>query len=154
MPVPTMLKAALPSIPVVNQLPGIRKDPGSDPSTLGARVRATPLDREHAAAYARVCGFDPRDTVPLTYPHVLAFPLHMQLMTDPGFPFAPVGTLHLENSITSHRPLRPGEPLSIEVRASATRPHAKGAVVDFLAVAQVDGEPVWESTSTSGQPVA
>jgi acyl dehydratase len=149
MPVPTMLKAALPSIPVVNQLPGIRKDPGSDPSTLGARVReATPLDREHAAAYARVCGFDPRDTLPLTYPHVLAFPLHMELMTDPGFPFAPVGTLHLENSISSHRPLHPGEPLRIEVRASATRPHPKGTVVDFLAEAQVDGEPVWGSTST------
>jgi len=147
--VPTLVKAALPSIPGVNLLPGIRKDPDGDPSRLGERVeRLGSLSRDHAAAYARVCGFEPRDTVPLTYPHVLAFPLHMQLMTDPGFPFAPIGTVHLENSVTGHRSIRPGEPVSIGVRASATRPHPKGTVVDFVAELHVEDELVWESTST------
>ena len=48
----TLLKAALPSIPVVNQLPGIRKT-GGDLSAL-REVRIATVTREHASAYARV----------------------------------------------------------------------------------------------------
>jgi len=140
------LKAALPSIPVVNQLPGVRKT-GADPSSLH-ELRTATVAREHVAAYARVCGFPVRDTAPLTFPHVLAFPLHMAVMTSPEFPFPAIGTVHLANSITRHRPIAVGEKLQIEVHASPLRPHPKGRAVDFLATARVDGETVWESTST------
>ena len=148
MPVPTILRAALPSIPGVNQLPGIRKDPGADPSTLSFARSGVTLDRGHAAAYGEVCGFDQRDTVPLPYPHVLAFPLHLEALTSRQFPFPAIGTLHLENVITSHRPLRPGEEVDVAVHVSAPRAHAKGTVVDFLADVRVGDELVWESTST------
>ena len=148
MPVPTILKAALPSIPGVNQLPGIRKDPGADPSTLSFTRTGLTIERSHAAAYARVCGFEPRDTVPLPYPHVLAFPLHMEALTSRQFPFPAIGTLHLENTISSHRPLRPGEAVDVSVTVTAPRAHAKGTVVDFLAEVRTGDEVVWESTST------
>jgi hypothetical protein len=141
-----LLRAALPSIPVVNQLPGVRKT-GGDPSSLH-ELRTAEVDREHVAAYARVCGFPVKDTVPLTFPHVLAFPLHMAVMTSPAFPFPAIGTVHLANSITRHRPIGVGEKLQIEVHASPVRPHPKGRAVDFLATARADGETVWESTST------
>ena len=141
-----LLKAALPSIPVVNQLPGVRKT-GGDPSSLH-ELRTATVTREHVAAYARVCGFPVKDTAPLTFPHVLAFPLHMAVMTSPEFPFPAIGTVHLANSITRHRPIDVGETLQIEVHASPVRPHPKGQAVDFLATARVDGETVWESTST------
>jgi acyl dehydratase len=144
-----ILKAALPSIPGVNQLPGVRKDPHADPSRLPRVVRGgCVLDRGHAAEYARVCGFESRDTVPLPYPHLLAFPLHMQLMTSPQFPFPAIGTVHLANAISSHRPLHPGEAVRVGVRVSTTRPHPKGTVVDFLAEVHAGDELVWESTST------
>ena len=90
----------------------------------------------HAAAYARVCGFPEKDTVPLPYPHVLAFPLHMEALTSPQFPFPAVGTLHLENAITSHRPLHPGELVDVSVRVSPPRPHPKGTAIDFVAEAR------------------
>ena len=141
-----LLKAALPSIPVVNQLPGVRKT-GGDPSSLH-ELRTATVTREHVAAYARVCGFPVKDTAPLTFPHVLAFPLHMAVMTSPEFPFPAIGTVHLANSITRHRPIDVGETLQIEVHASPVRPHPKGQAVDFLATARVDGETLWESTST------
>jgi hypothetical protein len=141
-----LLKAALPSIPVVNQLPGVRKT-GGDPSSLH-ELRTATVTREHVAAYARVCGFPVKDTAPLTFPHVLAFPLHMAVMTSPEFPFPAIGTVHLANSITRHRPIDIGEKLQIEVHASPVRPHPKGRAVDFLATARVDAETVWESTST------
>jgi len=142
----TLLKAALPSIPFVNRLPGIRKT-GGDPSTLREVRTATPT-REHVSAYAAVCGFPIKDTVPLTFPHVLAFPLHMAVLSSTSFPFPAIGTLHLANTITQHRRIEVGESLLLEVHTSPVRPHPKGNAVDFLAVATVDGEKVWESTST------
>ncbi|MFD1948902.1 MaoC/PaaZ C-terminal domain-containing protein [Nocardioides aestuarii] len=145
---PTLLKAALPSIPVVNQLPGVRKEQGADPSTLRFSRGGVIADRDHAAAYARVCGFPVKDTVPLTYPHLLAFPLHMEAMTSPQFPFPAIGSVHVENSITSHRPIVAGESLDVSVNVSSTRPHPKGTVVDFLAEVRSGSEVVWESTST------
>lgn len=143
-----LLKAALPSIPGVNQLPGVRKEKGADPSTLRFSRGGIMVGRDHAAAYARVCGFPVKDTVPLTYPHMLAFPLHMEAMTSPQFPYPAIGSVHVENSITSHRPILAGESLDVSVSVSATRPHPKGTVVDFLSEVRSGSEVVWESTST------
>jgi acyl dehydratase len=148
MQVPMILKAALPSVPGLNQLPGIRKDPGADPSTLSFTRAGLRIGRDHTAAYAGVCGFPAKDTVPLPYPHLLAFPLHLQAMTSPQFPYPAVGTVHLENAITSHRPLHPGEAVDVTVRVSSPRPHPNGRVVDFLSEVRCGGEVVWESTST------
>src|SRR5688572_8891658 len=148
MALPMVLKAALPSIPVLNQLPGVRKDPNADPSSLVFTRQDVTVERNHAAAYARVCGFPAKDTVPLTYPHLLAFPLHMQAMTSPQFPYPAVGSVHVENVVTGHRPVRAGETLDVTVRVSPVRPHAKGTVVDFLSEVRAGDELVWESTST------
>jgi acyl dehydratase len=142
----TLLRAALPSIPVVNQLPGVRKT-GADPSSLH-EVRTVPVSRERVLAYAAVCGFPVKDTAPLTFPHVLAFPLHMAVMTSPQFPFPAIGTIHVANRITSHRPVAIGETLQVEVHTGPLVAHPKGTAVDFLATATVDGETVWESAST------
>jgi len=141
-----MLRAALPSIPILNQLPGVRKTDG-DPSSL-REMRTVTVSRDHVSAYADVCDFPVKDTAPLTYPHVLAFPLHMAVLTSPMFPLPAIGTLHLANRITQHRPINIGETLQIEVHTSSVRAHPKGQAVDFLAAAAVDGETVWESTST------
>jgi len=79
---------------------------------------------------------------------MLAFPLHMQIMTSTEFPYPAIGTVHVENSVTGHRPVHPGEVLDVAVRATAPRPHAKGTVVDFVATVRAGQETVWESTST------
>jgi hypothetical protein len=142
----TLLRAALPSIPLVNQLPGVRKT-GADPTTL-LETRTATLTRDQVRAYAAVCGFPVKDTAPLSYPHVLAFPLHLAVLSSPQFPLPAMGTIHVANTITSHRPLAVGETLAIEVRTSPLLAHPKGTAVDFLARAAVDGETVWESTST------
>jgi acyl dehydratase len=146
--VPILVKAALPSIPVVNQLPGVRKKPNADPSTLSLSREGVPVGSAHVSAYAKVCGFPTKDTLPLPYPHLLAFPLHMEIMTSPEFPYPAIGSVHLENSITGHRPIAIGETLDVIARASSPREHAKGTVVDFLTEVRAGGELVWESTST------
>ncbi|WP_435741390.1 MaoC/PaaZ C-terminal domain-containing protein [Nocardioides sp. SYSU DS0663] len=143
----TLLKAALPSLPVVGQLPGVRKAPVEGFGGLSFSRPAVTVDRAHVERYAEVCGFPVKDAVPLPYPHMLAFPLHMAAMTDPAFPAPAIGTVHLENSITQHRPVRVGESLVVQVTVGAPRPHAKGRVFDFLTTASVDGETVWEESS-------
>ena len=56
--------------------------------------------------------------------------------------------MHLENSITQHRPIAVGERLQVTARAGDLRPHAKGTVFDIRTTVHAGGELVWEETST------
>ena len=142
-----LLKAALPALPVVGQLPGVRKSGGAFSGLSYTRPPVT-IERDHVNAYAEVCGFPERDTVPLPYPHMLAFGLQMAIMTDPAFPAAAMGMVHLENSITQHRPIRIGETVEVTEEVGPGRPHPKGTVFDFRTFVYAAGELVWEETST------
>ncbi|HEX6246719.1 MAG TPA: MaoC/PaaZ C-terminal domain-containing protein [Nocardioidaceae bacterium] len=144
---PTMVKAALPVIPGVSRLPGVRKSGSTLPQLVLTRHDVA-VDRRHVAAYSEVCGFGLKETLPLTYPHVLAFPLHMEILTDREFPFPAVGSVHLENSITQHRPVGASEPLQVTARPERLRSHPKGRVFDIVTQVHSAGELVWEETST------
>lgn len=146
-PLPLMLKAALPAIPGLSSLPGVRRSGSTLPEMTLTR-HDVPIDREHVAAYSEVCGFALREMLPLTYPHLLAFPLHLTLMTDRSFPFPAIGTVHLENSITQHRPISAEEALQVTVRPERLRSHPKGRVFDLVTDVHSAGELVWQETST------
>jgi acyl dehydratase len=106
------------------------------------------IDPAHLAAFQRVCGFPVSDVLPPTYLHVLAFPLSVALMTQRAFPFPLVGMVHVANSITLARAVRPDEKVSFTVRAADLRSHAAGRQFDLLAEARVGDEPVWSGRST------
>ena len=144
---PLMLRAALPAIPGVNRLPGIKKSGDTLPDLSFTRYDV-PIDRNRVAAYSEVCGFPLKETVPVTYPHMLAFPLHMAIMTDGSFPFPAMGTVHLENAITQHRAIAATEVLQVSCRPANLRPHAKGRLFDIETTVHSAGELVWEETST------
>ena len=63
---PLMLKAALPAVPVLNQVPGVRRTGSSLPDLTLTR-HDVPVDRARVAAYSEVCGFPLKDTLPITY---------------------------------------------------------------------------------------
>ncbi|CAN5478877.1 MaoC/PaaZ C-terminal domain-containing protein [soil metagenome] len=142
-----LLKAALPSIPVVNALPGVRKAKASGFTGLAFSRPPVTVERGLVEAYGTVCGFPRKDTVPLTYPHLLAFGLQMAIMSDPGFPSPAIGTVHLENSITSHRPIAIGETLAVSASVGPAVPHPKGVVYEFLTEVRIGDDLVWEETS-------
>jgi len=131
---------------VVNLIPGVAKKGGDLPDLRLHRKDVT-IDPAHVAAYAGVCGFEPSQTVPFTYPHMLAFPLHMGIMTDGSFPFPAIGTVHVGNAITQHRPVSPQEKVDVSASAVNLRPHPKGKVFDLVTTVTSAGETVWESTS-------
>ena len=142
-----MLKAALPVLPGISMLPGVRKSGSTLPQLVLTR-HDVPVDRDHVGKYAEVCGFGLKETLPITYPHMLAFPLHMQIMTDGDFPYPAIGTVHLENSITQHRAISAGEKLQVTARPANLRGHSKGTLFDIVTDVHSAGELVWEETST------
>jgi hypothetical protein len=131
----------------------LRKLPG-----VGGGERALPdeelalkgveIDRDHLTAYDKVCGFRLRDELPPTYPHIVAFPLAMKLMTDSSFPFAVVGLVHIENRIEQTRQIRADEKLDFRVRTANLSEHDKGTQFEIHAEAESDGEVPWRSVST------
>ena len=141
------VRAGLGAIPGTGRLPFLAGGGGEIPELeLELEVEIEPED---LAAYCRVCGFTVRDTLPVTYPHVLAFPLHMALLTDSSFPFPAIGMVHVRNRISQHRPIGAGERLSLRVRASKLQPHPKGRTFALITEARVGDELVWDSESTN-----
>lgn len=141
-------RAALGAVPLAGRLPFVAGGGGDIPSTELA-LDDVAVDPERLAEYCKVCGFTLRDSLPATYPHILAFPLHMKLMTDPGFPFSAVGLVHITNRITQHRPIAVGEHLRISVRSGGLEPHPKGKTFTLVSEARVGEELVWVGESTN-----
>lgn len=110
------------------------------------------VDSKELADYDRVCGLRLSDTLPITYLHVLAFPLSMELMTDKSFPYPLIGLVHLAQRMTLHRPVELGEKLSFRVRTDRLRSHKKGMVFDVLAEVRVGDELVYEGESSYLRP--
>ncbi|MFL5782950.1 MAG: MaoC family dehydratase [Thermoleophilaceae bacterium] len=111
-------------------------------------LRGARIAEDHVAAYARVCGFALRTEVPGTYPHVLAFPLHMSLMTDRAFPFSVLGLVHVANRIEVRAPIAVGAELDIATWAESLRPHRRGRQFDIVTEASAGGSQVWRESST------
>jgi hypothetical protein len=143
----TYARAALPLVPGASLLPFVAGR-GKEMPRLERHLDGVKVDPAHLADYARVCGFTLRDTLPATYLHIKAFPLHMQLMTDGKFPFPAVGLVHIANRITVHRPARVSETFDLVVKTTPIEPHPKGKTFALVSEARVDGELVWEDVST------
>jgi acyl dehydratase len=144
---PLYARAAAPMIPGASLLPFIPGGGGEIPD-LDLKLEGVAADPAAVAAYAKACGFPLHDHLPPTYPHLLAFPLHMAVMADGGFPFGAVGLVHVENRIVQHRRLGIGEELAIRVRPTKLAPHPKGRAFSLLTEVTVGDETVWESVST------
>lgn len=106
------------------------------------------VDVDDLVAYARVCRFPVGGTLPPTYPHLVAFPLQMAVMSGEGFPLPLLGAVHVENRIEVRRPIGLDDTLDVSVWATDLRPHRRGRQVDLLSEVSTGGEVVWRGTST------
>ena len=118
--------------------------PALSASLLGVSTGGDTLKR-----YQKVCGFAPHNHLPLTWPHVLAFPLHLKLLTENSFPLPLLGLVHLRNVISQHRPIAAGEILDISVRLENSVKSSRGVEFDLITQARSAGKPVWEEASTT-----
>jgi acyl dehydratase len=144
---PLYARAAAPMLPGASLLPFIPGG-GKEIPEIELTLPGVHADPEQVTAYNRVCGFGLRDQLPPTYPHVLAFPLHMAVMAEGSFPFGAVGLVHVENQIVQHRPIGLDEELTIKVKPTKLQAHPKGRTFSLQTKVKSGNRIVWESTST------
>jgi acyl dehydratase len=142
-------RAGAAMVPGASKLPFIGGRGGRDVPDLTLKLTDASIDPDRLSAYNRVCGFDLRDTVPATYPHILAFPLQLSLMTDPSFPLPAIGLVHIYNRIVQHRPIKTTEHLEIAVHATPLEDHPRGKQFSLVSEVRAGGELVWEEISTN-----
>ncbi len=144
---PLYARTLTPLLPGASRLPWVAGAGGKVPD-VRLRLADFRVVRERLADYTRVCGFPLREHLPGTYPHVLAFPLHLALMADRRFPCAAVGLVHVANRITQHRPIQRDERLDLRVHATRLQAHPRGLTFSLVTEVRAAGEVVWEELST------
>jgi len=106
------------------------------------------IDPANVADYAAVTGLRFGDTVPLTYPFALTFPSMMSLVSGFDFPFAAMGSVHVENHVTQYQPISVTDVVSVDVHAENLREHRKGLLVDLVTDVSVGNDTAWHQVTT------
>ena len=85
----------------------------------------------------------------------------MELITSFDFPFAAMGSVHVENRIVRHRPISVTDTVDFTVHAENLREHRKGLLVDVVTDIRIGNDQAWhqvttflhqQRTSLSGEP--
>ncbi|WP_037674471.1 MaoC family dehydratase [Streptomyces griseus] len=106
------------------------------------------VDLARLAAYERVCGFATgEDALPITFPHVLGFPLAMHLMSGRDFPLPLLGLVHTSIDITRHASLPATAAYDLSVRVAGLAPHRRGTEAAVVTELRLGDDVVWESRS-------
>jgi len=118
-------------------------------SSLQVAARRPPRRCPGSPAHeADLCGFGLGAHPPVTWAHLLGFPLQAAVMSRRDFPVPMVGLVHVENRITWTRPLEYDETLDVRVHAADLRPHRRGRLIDLVAEVTSRDEVVWRGVST------
>jgi acyl dehydratase len=112
-----------------------------------AHVERVKLRRDDIAKYAALCGFGVADGVPLTYPHIVAMPLHLKIFATEAFPLRPMGLIHLSNRIEPLGELQAGMDVSVETSLLEYRKTAAGIEFDLDSRVSSGRRALWHETS-------
>lgn len=126
--------------------------PGDVIPRLKARKREMTVDVEQLQAYARACELEFSAHLPMLYPFMSVFSLHMRMLTDPVFPLSFVKMMQLSTHVLQHRPIAIDEVMDVTCEVVEQRARAKGLEVDCSTVITVDGERRTESINTYFYP--
>lgn len=115
---------------------------------IEARCSGVMPDRATVAAYRQVCGFPDGEHLPVSIPHILAHPLHMEMVTHPRFPLGLLGLVHVQNSIVQYRPIKNRELLDWQSVIEGHRDTERGQEFELRTWVRAGDELVWEECST------
>jgi acyl dehydratase len=118
----------------------------TEPAEIAASVPGVMLDADAVARYAQMCGFGATATLPVTFPHVLAMPLHLKIFGNGAFPLRPMGLIHLSNVIESLGELTAGSRVDITVAARNYQRTDAGLAFDMATEISSVGRPLWRET--------
>jgi acyl dehydratase len=72
----------------------------------------------------------------------------MELVTGFDFPFAAMGSIHVENQITQHQPIAVTDTVDIATHAENLREHRRGLLVDLVTDVNVGNDTAWHQVTT------
>lgn len=72
----------------------------------------------------------------------------MNMMVKEPFPFAMLGLVHVDNSVTQYRPIGERETVAMSVTFDNLRDHAQGQQFDFVTTIKSHEDVIWQGTST------
>jgi hypothetical protein len=122
----------------------------SEPALPTARSewRGFKIDRGHLKRFMDACRLAPSDTMPIAFPLVFAFPLHMSMVCHGQFPLSYVRMMQISNHIIQHCPVHVHETMDVSCDIVGQRVVYKGLEMDIYTVLEIVGQPVWESIHT------
>jgi MaoC like domain len=109
------------------------------------RVRAS---ARHLERYLAICGFGGGGLLPVTYPHLLAMPLHFAILTHPRFPVRLMGLVHVGNEINQARPLPVDRDFALRTWIEGFREGDRGHEFDLFTALEDGGGTAWHEKST------
>lgn len=118
------------------------------PLTTEAEVE---LNARRLHAFLEVCpGWQDPQHLPPTFPQLAAAHLHLGLLGEEGFPFHPMGLVHVSNHIEQFSPLRADAPMIVRASVSPGEPHPKGRLINVRTEVRSEGGNVlWQSLATA-----
>ncbi|PTL75665.1 MaoC family dehydratase [Vitiosangium sp. GDMCC 1.1324] len=147
---PVLELAGLPSLPTELLRAAVARRPArpGEVPRLEVRVRQVSPDPRQLALYREVCGFQRAGHLPLTFPQVLAAPLHLALLNRPEFPYRLLGMIHVRNLIRQYRRLADGAVLSVHAWVEGQREVRQGRELDLHTRVEEGGVLVWSAVTT------
>lgn len=101
------------------------------------------------SAYRRVCGGSKSSNLPVCYPQVMAFPLHLHLMGHPDFPLAAMGMVHVSNKIEQFQAMPQDANYDVSVEIKTIDETERGYEFDLVTEFQSpDGTLVWRGITS------
>ncbi len=119
---------------------------GTRPIDLEARVQQASANPAALAAYRSVCGFLPGESMPPTYPHILAAGVHLAMLGSRVFPVRLAGLIHLANKIELLEPIPVHAALSLFCTLTGPEETSRGQEFSLTTTARRRGQPVWRET--------
>lgn len=145
------LRGFLPGVPFLSNRSSSGKGSAATAPCQEYRVNGVTIDATNLAEYCAACGLRISNDVPLTYPYAVTFPLVMNAMNSPDFPFPAVGTIHIRNVIEQYSPITVTDSFDVAVYTASLRRHRQGLLIDIITEVRRSSAPddvAWRQRST------
>ncbi|BDX07221.1 MaoC family dehydratase [Planctobacterium marinum] len=106
-------------------------------------------DVQQVAAFNQVVAWQNADFLPPTWLQVSAFSGYLNLLSDPAFPFSPLGLVHVANQITVFKPLPVTEQYQLNCTLGNYQAHNKGVLFEIQLEVKIAGERVYQGKATN-----
>ena len=114
---------------------------------LSTQINSLVINRQHLQAYQQLCGFQSTQTLPVTYLHMIGFPLFLKILIQQDFPMRAMGQVHLRNQISVHHQFDIRQPIDMTAAIGGSVLTSRGLEWNIDVSARVDNQVVWSGES-------